>query len=276
MGKGRFGGAGEVFLENNVWDEGQRLALQRAGARLTRIGRPWAAPSFVVPGTAGENCRFLAGLAPEVGLLFFETQACMAYGPQDLPPELAGLGLRYHVHLPLDLPWERGVAAVWAVVRTLVDKAAFLAPWGYVLHPPDTVDELAKLAALWAAYGLDPAALLLENVRGNDLAALLAPSAALGLSLCLDLGHLMAYNQPIPELARDWRRVRMLHLCAPGPGGRHRPLAELDGAGRALLARLVAATGPRAVLMLEIFDAPGLFASAALLADWMEQWNAAP
>ncbi|WP_051445261.1 cobamide remodeling phosphodiesterase CbiR [Desulfocurvus vexinensis] len=259
-----------------MWDERQRLALQRAGKRLTRAGRPWAAPSFVVPGTVGENCRFLAGLAPEVGLLFFETQACMAYGPQDLPPELAGLGLRYHVHLPLDLPWERGVAAVWAVVRALVDKAAFLAPWGYVLHPPGTVRELEALVGLWTGHGLDPAALLLENVRGNDLTALLAPSAALGLSLCLDLGHLMAYNQPIPELARDWQRVRMLHLCAPGPGGRHRPLAELDGAGRALLARLVAATGPRAVLMLEIFDAPGLFASAALLADWMEQWNAAP
>lgn len=259
-----------------MWDEGQRQAFRQAGERLTRAGRPWAAPSFVVPGTAGENCRFLAGLAPEVGLLFFEARACMEYGTRDLPPELAELDLRYHVHLPLDLPWERGVAAVWAVIRALVDKAAFLKPWGYVLHPPDTARELEALASLWAGHGLDPAALLLENVRGNDLGALLAPSAALGLSLCLDLGHLMAYNQPMPTLARDWARVRMLHLCAPGPGGRHRPLDGLDDAGRALLARLVAEAGPDAVLMLEIFDAPGLFASAALLADWMKQWNAAP
>ncbi|MCK9239847.1 cobamide remodeling phosphodiesterase CbiR [Desulfocurvus sp.] len=255
--------------------EERRQEFRRAGERLTRQGRPWAAPSFVVPDTVAGNCRFLAGLAPEVGLLFFETQACLEYGPQDLPAELARLGLRCHVHLPLDLPWERGAGAVWDAVRGLADKAAFLKPRAYVLHPPATVRELEALVALWAGHGLDPAALLLENVRGNDLRELLAPSAALGLSLCLDLGHLMAYNQPMPALARDWERVRMLHLCAPGPGGRHRPLAELDRTGRALLERLLAETGPQAVLMLEIFEAPGLFASAALLADWMERWNAA-
>ena len=64
-----------------------------------------AAPSFVLPGTVAANARFLAHKVDEVALCFFEARACLAYGPEDLPPDLADLPLRWHVHLPVDQPW---------------------------------------------------------------------------------------------------------------------------------------------------------------------------
>lgn len=252
-------------------------SYRRAGEKLQSAGVRWAAPSCVVPAGVADNCAFLAGLAPEVGLALFETRACLDYGPADLPPELADLGLCFHAHLPLDLPWADGVPAVWAAVRALVDKTAYLAPWGYVLHPPATMDELAAFAALWTGHGLDPAALLLENVEGADMADFLPAARRLGLSLCLDLGHAMAYNQHFPATAGDWRRVRLTHLYAPGPGPGHRhlSLAEVDAPGRTALRRILSSVPADAVALIEIFDAEALFASANLLAEWTTQWNPA-
>ncbi|MDO5484253.1 MAG: hypothetical protein Q4F27_05035, partial [Desulfovibrionaceae bacterium] len=64
-----------------------------------------AAPSFVLPGTVAENAAFLAGKVDEVALCLFEAQACLAYTAADMPAALADLPLRWHVHLPVDLPW---------------------------------------------------------------------------------------------------------------------------------------------------------------------------
>ncbi len=250
-------------------------SYRRAAKKLKGLGVRWAAPSFVVPGTVAANCRVLAGTAPEVGLLLFETRACLDYGEADLAGDLAGLGLTYHVHLPLDLPWAAGADAVWAAVSGLVEKTAHLRPWGFVLHPPggaEAEEALTALARRWAAQGLDPADLLLENVEGVDPGPWYALSRDLGLSLCLDLGHLLAYKQQVPAHARDWARVRMLHLYAPGGlrGGRarHRPLPELDAAGRAGLRELWARAPHDAVRMIEVFELAGLTASVEWLAEW--------
>lgn len=249
-------------------------SYRRNGEKLKALGLAWAAPSFVVPGTVAENCRVLSGLAPEVGLALFETEACLAYGEADLAQDMAGLGLRYHVHLPLDLPWGRGVGAVWEAVLGLVEKTAFLRPWGFVLHPPGSVGELEEFAALWRGQGLDPADLLLENVEGVDLGPLFGPSAELGLSLCLDLGHLLAYKQHFPTHARDWARVRLLHLYAPDAVARHRPLPGLDAAGREALREMLVRSPADVVVLFEVFDLAGCFASAEHLAELIEGWNA--
>ena len=50
-----------------------------------------AAPSWVWPGTVGENCRRLGEVFDEVGILLFESAACMAYGEEDLPATLSEL-----------------------------------------------------------------------------------------------------------------------------------------------------------------------------------------
>ncbi len=232
-----------------------------------------AAPSFVIPAGVADNARFLASHFAEIGLLFFETRACLDYTESDLPPDLAGLPVSWHVHLPLDLPWDQGADAAWDAVTRLMEKTAYLRPRAWVLHPPAAPGLLTELADAARSAGLNPADILLENVEESDLCALWDEILTCGFSICLDLGHILAYGQHLVlDLPGLWERVRMLHVYAPGPGGRHTSLTHLDGAGQALLRDMLARFSGEAVT-LEVFDEKGIFESAALLTAWTDEWK---
>jgi hypothetical protein len=215
-----------------------------------------AAPSCVLPVGLAENCAYLAAEYQEVSLAFFETDACLAYTPEDLPAALAGLPLRYSMHLPLDLPWAEGVAAVAEIILELARLAGFLAPWAYVLHPPQGPGVLDELAARLERGGLPPGRLLVENIQGRDLAVHWPVIRARGLGVCLDLGHMLLHGQEdfldLPGLAGH---TRMVHLNAPDPRryGRHASLRTLDAGGRALMGRLVGALPAGGSVVLELF-----------------------
>lgn len=234
---------------------------------------PWrvAAPSFVLPAGVYENCLALAPLFPEIGLCFFESGACLDYGESDLPPELGRLPVDWHMHLPLDLPWAAGPQAVADVIAALAGKVAGLGPWAYVLHPPQTPGELHALGMELSDRGFAPQRLLVENIQGDDLARLWPSVCELGLGVCLDLGHMLERGQEaFLDLPGLWERTRMLHLNAPDPlrPGRHAPLAALDGAGRALLRRMLARFAPGGTALLELFNPADLFDSLRFLADF--------
>jgi hypothetical protein len=227
-----------------------------------------AAPSFVLPAGVPENCRFLAPMVDEIGLVLFESAACLAYGQGDLPPWLAGLPVSYHVHLPLDLDWADPGRA-FAVIAALVEKTAFLQPTAFVLHP-DANAPPARIAQRFAALGVEPGRVLLENTRERSLAEDWPALLDAGLSACLDLGHVLAYSQHetlgLPGL---WGRVRMVHAYAPDQENpsRHAGLQLLDAGGRALLREALARLAPGAVLMAEVFHPEGLAASLEVLAS---------
>ncbi|MES9997584.1 cobamide remodeling phosphodiesterase CbiR [Desulfovibrio aminophilus] len=255
---------------------GVACSTAEAFARCGLSSPPWtvAAPSFVIPGTARENCAWLRKFFPEVALLLFETRACLDYGPDDLPRPGEFPELSYHVHLPLDLGWERGFEAVWADLAGLLAKVAGLAPWAYVLHPPPPSVSLERLARAFADAGISPGDVLLENTRERCLSEVWEEAVGEGFSACLDLGHLLAYGQDaIPDLPGFWHRARLLHLCAPGLGGRHESLARLDAPGRETLRRLLARFAPGGTLLLELFDAPKLQDSLDFLAHCAGLWS---
>lgn len=257
--------------------QGLSPSSRRLREKLKRL--PWrvAAPSFVIPAGAAENCRVLAGLGglvDEVSLLFLEARSCLDYGPNDLPPRLAGLGLDCHVHLPLDLDWSQGPEGPLDVCLALAAKAAFLSPRACVLHPPPDLGMLPAAAARWRAAG--PAApLLLENTALHGPAALAGPARAAGLGLCLDLGHAMAYGHEPAAGSLDFRRVGMLHLSAPGQGDEHLPLDRLSPAGRELLRSWLVRLPPQATLTVEVFALDGLLRSLDCLAAWAADWGLA-
>ncbi len=235
---------------------------------------PWrvAAPSFVIPAGVAENCRVLDGLVDEISLLFLEAAACLDYGPDDLPPWLAGLSLTCHVHLPLDLDWSQGPEGPLDVCLALAAKAAFLSPRSFVLHPPPDLGMLPEAAARWKKDG-PGAPLLLENTELHGPAALAGPARAGGLGLCLDLGHAMAYgHEPAAESA-DFGQVGMLHLSAPGRGDEHLPLDQLSPAGREMLRRWLARLSPSAVVTVEVFALDGLVRSLDCLISWTREWG---
>lgn len=249
-----------------------------------KILRGWrtAAPSFVMPGTVGENCRFLAGKADEVGIVFFQTRASLDYGPDDLPPDMAGLGLDYHVHLPLDLPWDKGPDEVARLVRLLARKVEFLGPRNYVLHPPGGAqgpEFLQRFVNRSARFGLGPDKLVLENVEECGLVEIWPLIMESGCKVCLDLGHMLAYSQTeILALPGLWERVEMFHIYSPGkpgpkPGHVHASLAGLDREGRALLREMAFKAAPGGTIMFEIFDWPGVSESIELFRTWAGEWE---
>ncbi len=234
---------------------------------------PWrvAAPSCVWPETAAVNCRRLARSVPEVGLYLLETASCLAYGPDDLPQKT--FGLRYHAHLPLDLPWRLGGYEVAEAIAGLLSKIAHLAPWGFVLHPPADRRDLEEFLSAWTKAGRDPNALLLENTETVSPADILDLSRDLGCGACLDLGHLLAMDHAVPsDTDALAERVRMLHVYSPfGPEGpppgrrhAHRPLTSLSPEGRDQLLWLLGHLHPETVVV-EVFAPIHLLESLAVL-----------
>lgn len=252
-----------------------------------------AAPSFVLPGDVILNCRFLQGRVDEVALCLFETRACLAYDNADLPPWLAELQgrrgqMRFHVHLPLDLPWtgetqetgevlEAGSARrACEICVALARKTAFLSPRAFVLHPPPEPSLLEAFLAGWRDAGLDSTLICLENTVHNDLAESLPLAYAGECGLCLDFGHALAFGQEWLLRSEEAARcARLAHLYAPaadtaqGKGQhKHLPLTALDAEERRELKRfldLLRRTGKDRTLLLELFHWPDWEASARVL-----------
>ena len=237
-----------------------------------------AAPSFVIPAGVAENARFLAGKVDEVGLCLFETRACLNYGPHDLPHDLAALPLRWHAHLPVDLPWpQKSTAAQSAypartaatLARQVLKKAAFLEPRYAVLHPPKGSPLmqrrlLAGFAHHWKKHC--HVQLLLENVAHSDIHSL--GQGFLqdhGLGLCLDVGHLLGYGQKNLLLSTLPEQASLVHWSAPGDGDRHLPLTAFTGPQMQTAADLMVRFCATAVHMAEIFNWKGLADSLPIL-----------
>ncbi len=234
-----------------------------------------SAPSWVMPGGIAANAAFLAGSVDQCGLCFFETAACLNYSQADLPADLASLPLSWHIHMPLDLPWQdaRETAQICA---SLAAKAAHLDIRYIVIHPPDCRNgwpdgcrscrkKLQKFADCWRklAHGQ----ILLENVPWCDVQCLGRDFMdSTGLGLCLDVAHALAYGQK--ELLRCWllSATALVHWSAPGDGDRHLPLTELAPAQWRLAAQIMARLPATATHMLEIFNWNGIEASLPKLA----------
>ncbi|OIQ52218.1 hypothetical protein BerOc1_00692 [Pseudodesulfovibrio hydrargyri] len=238
-----------------------------------RFPFPLAAPSAVLPTGLAGNALFLADHFPEIAVLFFETEACLAYTDEDLPPSLADLPCSWHVHMPLDLPWRAGFETVWQKIDGLLDKIAPVSPWAYVLHPPDGPDMLLPLAARLRDKGVDPARFLIENVSGGSLTTIWEEIVEGGFSACLDIGHIQAYDQrDVLGLPGLWDRVRMLHVYGAERDRRHWPLNELDPVGQVLLRTLLERASDFTVT-LEVFGRSGLFDSLDLFGEWLARWE---
>jgi len=234
-----------------------------------------AVPSCVIPGTTAQNACFLTqragGNIQEIALCFFETQACLAYTEDDLPSALAELPFSWHVHLPVDLPWQIGPKASANCALHLMHKIEALSPRMAVLHAPNLPARkwlLAAFAELWLARCTVP--LLLENIDSCDLIDLTPLIVDAKFGVCLDMGHMLAYGQQdifeTPELVS---RVQLVHWSAPGGADRHLPLTQLTRKEKYSIQAAAAKLPDTATHLLEIFDWNGVEASLALLPDLM-------
>lgn len=239
-----------------------------------------AAPSFVLPAHIAENARFLAGRVDEIALCFFETRACLAYTRADVPPELASLtgrngsALRWHVHLPVDLPWPdarhaRAARHTARLALRVMARAGHLAPRCAVLHAPEgRPDEqralLAHFIREWRRRTSVP--LLLENTRACDVLTLGEHFLfEQGAAFCLDVGHAMGYAQRSLLRSSLPAHAAMIHWSAPGAGDAHAALCSWTPEQLATAHGLVSILPRRATHVVEIFSWQRLEASLPLL-----------
>ncbi len=245
--------------------------------RLWRLG----ATSCVLPADIMSNVRVLAPMVDDVQLLFFES-AAKSRLPQ--PLDVQALrdfadqhALTYTVHLPTDIALgaasraerQEGIAEILRLMAQLTT----LAPQSFDLHLvrepnlPDAawLDNLAaSLQELSGALGEEKKLVAVENIEyPYGLVAHLV--AEYGLSVCLDLGHLVRYGHDLEEGLGLLPRVRHLHYHGVRDDRDHQALADAEQAR--LLGTRLAEAGYDGVVTLEMYSLEKLKGSLALLAE---------
>lgn len=248
--------------------------------------------SFIQPGGWLENVQQLAGRVADVEILFFDSDELPAAEEvQALAECKARAGFTYSLHTPLDASLasesEARRQAGVASVRRAIEAALPFRPEATIVHVyfgehehdehvPSDVRAWRRRAArsleAVLAYGVAPRDLCVE-ILDYDFALLEPVVADLGLSIAVDIGHLVRDGRDERAvLQRHLHRTRVIQWHGVDPSGRdHRGLRHYprDGA-RWLLDTLLRETY-RGVLTLEVFRAADLEESLAVVASLLEE-----
>jgi sugar phosphate isomerase/epimerase len=198
------------------------------GAYPFRLGTT----SFIYPDHYVPNVKLLGPFLDEIELLFFESVPADALPSKTIITELTRLAeayeLTYNIHLPTDvsISAERPENQKQAVdtLRDVIDLALPLAPSAYTLHIPysekpedkDTVkrwqDRVFRNLQKILARGIPPPLIALETLN-YPFELLDDIIDDLSLSVCLDLGHLMARNDDIKTVFNAYAdKTSIIHL----------------------------------------------------------------
>jgi len=241
---------------------------------------PVACPSFVYRAGYMENVRRLAPFVDEIQLLFFESRSADSRPSRSLIQELVRLGregdITYNVHLPSDIhPGHRDIderRRAAAVLTDLMARCDPLNPTTFTLHLNRDASEVNDARWLEDTVGTLKAVLSggasgrrisVENTDYDfDLAAPVVEE--LDLSVCMDMGHLMARGKALAPFFDRWQdRITIVHLHGVAGTADHLPLDRLSPAHMsAVLTLLNRFSG---VVSLEVYSVDALNASIAHL-----------
>ena len=240
-----------------------------------------ACTSFVYPDDYVPNVRRLGPFIDEIELLFCESDA--------LPPartirELAALALEhdlsYHVHLPSDVSIGHPAAgrrkrAVEAILKVF-GLAEPLLPSTFTLHIPwEGLTFAAEPAAVWRQHVHqsltalirtleDPARISVETLD-YPLEWLAELIDALGLSICMDVGHLLLHGCDVQRFFdRFAPRISIIHLHGVDDRRDHLPLDRLAKPFEDTVMRVL--SGFKGIVSLEVFSFDALAASL----NWLD------
>ncbi len=149
-------------------------------------------------------------------------------------------------------------------ILKLIDKTKFLTPTFYILHPPPSKKNSLNSRKKIQDMDVDMHKILLENIRENNLMEIWDVIYSTPFNVCLDLGHLIEYNQfnmlHIPGL---YSKTKMLHIYSP-KNGLHNSLELLDKKGISILKEIlskVSNTLSQITVTIEVFDFKDLLTS---------------
>jgi sugar phosphate isomerase/epimerase len=253
-------------------------------------GAPWrvGTTSYIRPADILPNVEFLAPLVDDVELLLFESDEISSLPSTETVQALSHLGqshrLSYTVHLPVDAhlgatdePMRR--AAVGKCLRA-IERTAPLDPFAWIVHFEQNEskrgDAAHALSAWRAALRRSMGELLAGGLpaRRFCVETLAYPFDLVGdiveeldLSVCLDVGHLVAHGFDVEAALRRYGpRTRVIHLHGVEAGKDHKDISHLDPAIlRMLLSAARADPKAARVLTLEVFSEPDLLESLSVL-----------
>jgi sugar phosphate isomerase/epimerase len=255
-----------------------------ASAKLTKSykGRyPFclATTSFIYPDTWAANVRHLGPYIDEIELLLLESGA-PNYPSKNEIKELAhladDLALTYNIHLPMDiyLGHKTALKRKRAVdqVRQVIDLTGLLPVSVYEIHAvwsEKSSDQ--KAIASWQdrtkgsfekiiSGGIPAASLAVETLEDYPLNWLDAVIFDLGLSVCLDFGHLwLAGQNPLSQYHLYQNQTRILHIHGIENSKDHRSLERLKSNQKKIARQILKDFS--GVVSLEVFGIDDLISS---------------
>ncbi len=202
--------------------------------------------SYVVPADIEPNVRFMAPVVDDVELVLFESEAFANLPTRETIVRLANLArehdITFTVHFPLDAhcgsPQRTERDRFVQQALRIIDLAAALAPWAYIVHLEGlgrgsagveverwTADCRAACEQVLVRSGIAPELLAVENL-GYTPCLHTDIVRGLGLSYCLDIGHLWAAGGAWETYCREViGRTRVVHLHGIHDGRDHVSLA---------------------------------------------------
>lgn len=270
-----------------------RQPLRLHGALPFRLGTT----SYVIPDDILPNLRYVGGRVDDVELVLFESDECSNMPSSGDIGRMVRLATESHmtftVHLPLDIALgsadESYRAASVGKCRRVVDRMAPLMPFAWILHlhgdrrgDPPTDDEprwleqnRRSLAEL-LRWGPAPRMICIETLD-YEFRRVAELVEAFDLSVCLDIGHLLANRRDVTEHLERWMsRARVFHVHGIDEQGKdHSHLGHLPrGLLEDLAARLARVPpGDRRVLTMEVFGQDDFERSLRTVAKRLSTWR---
>jgi sugar phosphate isomerase/epimerase len=246
--------------------------------------------SYIIPADLLPNVAFLADKVDDIELVLFESDEFSnlpdAAAIEKLKEIASRFDLTYTVHLPLDtwMGHEDESVRQQSVDKCLrvIERTAPISPFAYVVHfhGDQRGENPSPEMERWIEGHRQSMEMLVQTVDAHDLCVELLDYpydlidgivSDYGLSICLDMGHLLLYGyEPVEYLDRYLSRTRVVHLHGVEEGHDHRGLSCVPaGLLRTLVERLGNGSNKTRVLTMEIFDEGMLHQSLDVLSRYV-------
>jgi sugar phosphate isomerase/epimerase len=242
--------------------------------------------SFILPANIQTNIEYLAGKVDDIELVLFESDEIAELPDKGTVEVLKSIAVRenltFTVHLPLDIrlgdsnQTERK-KSVDKCLRVM-ERTMPLNPFAYILHcnkdcrEPVTVWKcnLENSIDALLSNGFAPDKICIENLDYpfEQIERFVEDK---GLSVCLDIGHILLYNYSLAEhLNRYLKKSRVIHLHGVAEGKDHQDISVIDNLSLSMLFSLLGSDkAQQRVVTLEIFNKVSLKKSLSCLEELM-------
>ncbi len=243
--------------------------------------------SFIYPADYATNVRHLGPIVDEIELLLLESNHLPSRQEiAELKIMAQDLGIVYNVHLPMDVALADASTAErnrsGETVAKAIDLVNPLEATTHTLHlayhqtdqKPETVNSWQNRAikAMRQLLGKLPIMSRKISIETLDFSPYWIKPIIdqLGLSVCLDVGHVIRYGYNLERVMMDFGPcTTIVHLHGVADGQDHRSLARLDPDARRIVRRFLKNfTGS---VSLEVFSYQRLMDSLTCLDDLMHE-----